>query len=206
MTGFSIHQSTSHKLTTTLPLTKEVVPNASKITHAYSFLIIWGFAVYSWFCASFLLLFKGVKMHSNDMPQIVYNSGRLEYRGFSYQHWSCHDSTEITGQGRQTDNFYCLESLSTFCLLKHFTIWRKNNYMLCKGGKKHMERDYSTDEIVILWVLQATLSLISWADWATWISVYFHAWVVGPKHCMCANSGIMSPGKTENKCFSSRSI
>lgn len=140
MTGFSIHQSTFHKLTTTLPLTKEVVPNASKITHVYSFLIIWGFAVYSWFCASFLLLFKGVKMHSKDMPQLVYNSGRLEYRGFFYQNQSHHDSSEITRQGRQTDNFYCLESLRTFCLLKQFMISRKNNYMLwCKEKKNTWE-------------------------------------------------------------------
>jgi len=52
MTGFSIYQSTSKKLRTIFPLTKEVVADASKITPASSFPVFWGFTVYGWFCAS----------------------------------------------------------------------------------------------------------------------------------------------------------
>lgn len=139
MTGFSIHQSTSHKLTTTLSLTEEVVPNASKITHAYSFLIFWAFTVYSCFGVLFPFTVQGcenVQQRHNTACVQVYNSGRLKYRGFSYQHWSCHDSTETTRQGRQADNFYCLESLSTFCLLKHFDDLKKKQLYVCKDKKK----------------------------------------------------------------------
>lgn len=55
-----------------------------------------------------------------------------------------------------------------------------------------MGKDYSNGEIVILWVLQATQATLSLISWDTRISVYFHAWVLGHEHGMCANSGIMS--------------
>lgn len=153
MTGLSIHQSTSHQLTITLSLTEEVVANTLKITHAYSFLIFWGFTIYSWFWGVFSFTVQeceNVQQRHDRACVQVYNSGRLKYRGFSYQHWSCHDSAETTRQGRQTDYFYYLESLSTFCLLKHFDDLKKKQLQACKDKKKHMGRDYSTDEIVIL--------------------------------------------------------
>lgn len=148
MTGFSIHQSTSHKLTSTLPLTKEVVPNASKITHAYSFLILWGFTVYSWFCASFLLLFKGVKMHSKDTMELVYKfMWSTEVSPTS----TAHAMTQLKLPGKVGRQFLLFRR-SQYILPSQVLFWFEEKTMICCVRKKNTGRDYSTDEIVILWV------------------------------------------------------
>lgn len=186
MTGFSIYQSTSHKLTSTLPLTKEVVPNASKIIHPCFFLILWGFTVYSWFCDSFLLLFKSVKMHSKDTMQLLY---KFMWSTEVFPTSTAPAMTQLKLPGKVGRQFLLFRK-SQYFLPSRVLCWFEEKTIICYVRKKtHMGRNCSTDETGILWVNIRSYALFKKLNR---LSNLFSCLGSRPQ-CMCANSGIMPP-------------
>lgn len=123
MTGF--YQSTSQKLTTIFPLTKEVVAGVSKITHNRHQ--------------------TDQQEDSNGMIQLWVS---LRLRQIEVLRLLCrsptkigHAMTQVKSQGKvkQTTDFYFPESLNTFYLTKHFSDFEKKT-TICSARKNIHEK------------------------------------------------------------------
>lgn len=96
--------------------------------------------------------------------------------------WSCHGSTETTRKKKETDKVILLFRknilFSTFCLFNHFNDFEEKT-MMCYIRKKIQGKIIALIRLQFFGrVLQVMFSLISWTDWATWISDCLLPWLI----------------------------